>query len=177
MHCWPGDLSKSIPAPRLMSPGTHCSTLRDPETNSKHQAARSFLPSDARLMDLKASVSPKMIKRGSYPALVVNMHVHGYIYPNLCICRNTLTFCEKGVNVRELWKAFNWSVLCYSTINSTVWRRKLEWYLKLRNIFSESRGYYRRNRTFRYWNKVALKHNKQSTFLFPFFTHFDTMLQ
>lgn len=89
-------------------------------------------------------------------ARVVSSTGGEYVYPrihlskSICICRNTLTFYEKGVNACELWKAFDWNALCYGTISSTVWRRKLEWYLKSRCIFSESRGYYRRNRTFRY---------------------------
>lgn len=75
------------------------------DTDSQHQAALSFLEY------LKALGSPELIKRGSCPALVMNMCIHGYIYPNLCICRNTLTFCEKAVNACELWKAFKWNAL------------------------------------------------------------------
>lgn len=133
-----------------LSPDISWNTLQHPpwpwtgisDTDSKCQAV--FI--SAHLRYLKALMSPEMIKRGSYPALVANMCIH----KSICICRNTLTFYEKGVNACELWKAFDWNALCYATISSTVWRRKLEWYLKSRCIFWESRGYYRRNRTFRY---------------------------
>lgn len=36
--------------------------------------------------------------------LLENIIYSFMIYPNLCICKNTLTFYERGVEACELWK-------------------------------------------------------------------------